>query len=352
MITNLMYKTTNYADGRASEVRKYYYGLDLLGSVYGSVGTGGLRMIEIDGALCYAFNNQIGSIEALYGTDSNTASALKAEYLYSAYGELLMKSGDLADKNNITYSTRYQEANTGLVSYTYRHYAPRLHKWINKDLIAEHGGLNLYQMIANQPINYWDILGLLSGNAGNSEIRKTIKSYIKDILEFPCLGVIIVAHGIDGESQFFGIPGTANEVLNDLQSFASGNGRTPTNLGLGAASCNDILSNQAAGAFGYPNANRTDQERNNMPFNIYAHLKNDPDNLRAALSKEIKALKSHAIYNMCNKEPNCCDKINIKIFTIVIDQRNFYDNYMDAINYFKRNYPFLKDDYEYGCDEL
>ena len=156
---NLIYETTEYADGSPTEVRKYYYGTDLLGSVYGSAGTGGLRMIDINGELCYAFNNQVGSIEALYGADTDTASAVKAEYLYSAYGEIMMKSGDFAEKNNITYSTRYQEANTGLLSYTYRHYSPRLKKWINKDPIAEQGGINLYVFSNNMPNIYYDKLG-------------------------------------------------------------------------------------------------------------------------------------------------------------------------------------------------
>lgn len=107
----------------------------------------------------FVFNNQVGSVEALFGTDADTAAQARAEYVYSVYGEVMMKSGDLADKNNITYSTRYQEANTGLISYTYRHYSPRLKKWLSKDPIAEQGGLNLYQMVANEPVGYWDIYG-------------------------------------------------------------------------------------------------------------------------------------------------------------------------------------------------
>ena len=100
------------------------------------------------------------SVEALFEADADTAAQARAEYIYSSYGEVMMKSGDLADKNNITYSTRYKEANTGLVSYTYRHYAPRLKKWLSKDPISEQGGLNLYQMTANDPVGYWDMFGM------------------------------------------------------------------------------------------------------------------------------------------------------------------------------------------------
>lgn len=116
-------------------------------------------MVNINGEDLFVFNDQVGNVEALFGDETNTAAQARAEYIYSSYGEIMMKSGDLADKNNITYSTRYKEANTGLVSYTYRHYSPRLKKWLSKDPIAEQGGINLYQMVGNDPVGYWDVLG-------------------------------------------------------------------------------------------------------------------------------------------------------------------------------------------------
>ena len=130
--------------------------------------------MNINGEDLFVFNDQVGSVEALFGAETNTAAQTRAEYVYSAYGEVMMKSGDLADKNNIGYSTRYQEANTGLVSYTYRHYSPRLKKWLSKDPIAEQGGLNLYQMVDNMPISSWDKLGF-SCPKGN---MKNIKSKV------------------------------------------------------------------------------------------------------------------------------------------------------------------------------
>lgn len=34
------------------------------------------------------FNNQVGSVEALFGADADTAIAVNAEYMYSPYGEI------------------------------------------------------------------------------------------------------------------------------------------------------------------------------------------------------------------------------------------------------------------------
>ena len=127
------------------------------------------------------------SIEALFGADADTAAQARAEYVYSAYGEVMMKSGDLADKNNITYSTRYQEANTGLVSYTYRHYSPRLKKWLSKDPIAENGGLNLYQMVGNMPVGKYDKLGKLSSTLYKCRrIKRYQDKYCAEYCDYDC----------------------------------------------------------------------------------------------------------------------------------------------------------------------
>lgn len=42
----------------------------------------------------------------------------------------------------------------------FRHYDPLTAKWWSADPIAEDGGLNLYGYVLNNPINYWDPLGL------------------------------------------------------------------------------------------------------------------------------------------------------------------------------------------------
>lgn len=34
------------------------------------------------------FNNQVRSVEALFGADADTAIAVNAEYMYSPYGEI------------------------------------------------------------------------------------------------------------------------------------------------------------------------------------------------------------------------------------------------------------------------
>jgi hypothetical protein len=51
----------------------------------------------------------------------------------------------------------------------YRFYNPSTGRWLNRDPIEEDGGLNLYGMINNDPINTIDILGLLVGSEGHGD---------------------------------------------------------------------------------------------------------------------------------------------------------------------------------------
>ena len=60
------------------------------------------------------------------------------------------------------FSTKYQNAETGLYYYGYRYYAAVLGRWINRDPIDEIGGKNLYLFVENNSINKHDILGLLA----------------------------------------------------------------------------------------------------------------------------------------------------------------------------------------------
>jgi RHS repeat-associated protein len=44
--------------------------------------------------------------------------------------------------------------------YGYRYYQSQTGRWINRDPIEEAGGLNLYEFVGNDSVNWWDALGL------------------------------------------------------------------------------------------------------------------------------------------------------------------------------------------------
>jgi hypothetical protein len=53
-------------------------------------------------------------------------------------------------------------------------------KWINKDPIAEQGGLNLYQMVAGDPVNSFDVLGRKKECCKDVEYEDTEKCCINN----------------------------------------------------------------------------------------------------------------------------------------------------------------------------
>ena len=60
------------------------------------------------------------------------------------------------DGSRIAYGNRRE---TGSVSYQRRFYSPVLGRWLNRDLIEEEGGENLYCFCMNSSAIYFDAFG-------------------------------------------------------------------------------------------------------------------------------------------------------------------------------------------------
>ena len=84
----------------------------------------------------------------------------QARYTYYPFGGIKTMRGDLAQENKFRFSCEFMDDETGLVYYNYRHLNPKDGRWINRDLIAENGGRNIYSFIANQFGIKTDRLGL------------------------------------------------------------------------------------------------------------------------------------------------------------------------------------------------
>ena len=50
---------------------------------------------------------------------------------------------------------------SGVRYYGHRYYSPSLGRFINRDPIEEQGGINLYSFVGNNPVNRWDLLGMI-----------------------------------------------------------------------------------------------------------------------------------------------------------------------------------------------
>lgn len=86
---------------------------------------------------------------------------LASSHCYGPFGELIRATGEKKDDFNYRFSTKYEDAETSLLYYGFRYYDPVTGRWLSRDPMQEEGGLNLYGMVENDPVNRWDLLGML-----------------------------------------------------------------------------------------------------------------------------------------------------------------------------------------------
>ena len=151
---NLIEERIAYTNGTSSTIR-YYWGKDISGTLQGAGGVGGLLYLTVDGAVYVPFYDNIGNVTRYLDENGNVV----AQYTYDAFGNIIAKSGPLADFFRHRFSTKYFDVEIGLYYYGYRFYHPVLMRWLNRDPIEEEGGLNLYAACANALIISFDILG-------------------------------------------------------------------------------------------------------------------------------------------------------------------------------------------------
>ena len=111
--------------------------------------------------------DHLGSIREMF-TGGGT---VVARYDYDPYGRSTTVLGTTPTDFNFTGLYRHSKSNLDLA--TYRPYDPDLGRWLNRDPIAETGGLNLYSYVYGNPTNKIDRDGLRSqGFSSASEAAK------------------------------------------------------------------------------------------------------------------------------------------------------------------------------------
>ena len=139
--------------------RSYLWGLDLSGSPQGAGGVGGLLAVSTFNSkpsTCFYAYDGNGNVRGMIdGKDGNPA----ARYDTGPFAEPVRSSGAMAAANPIRFSTKYQDGDSEFLYYGYRFYNSQAGRWINRDPIAERGGLNLNAMLDNAPIVKLDVLG-------------------------------------------------------------------------------------------------------------------------------------------------------------------------------------------------
>jgi len=148
-------------------LRSFTWGLDLSGSPRGAGGVGGLLAVcdSVQGTHFAAFDGK-GNVAALVKASDGTISA---QYEYGPFGEVIRETGPMAKANPLRFSTKCQDDETDLLYYGYRYYGASTGRWIGRDPAGEQGGMNVYGFVENNPVNSFDLLGLLDYYLGNTD---------------------------------------------------------------------------------------------------------------------------------------------------------------------------------------
>ena len=85
----------------------------------------------------------------------------------------MAKTGSL--EQPFGFSTKRYFAELGLVYYGFRYYSPAMAKWITRDPIGETGGVNLYALVLNNPVNWVDPWGFSAACETNCVLKGCLK---------------------------------------------------------------------------------------------------------------------------------------------------------------------------------
>ncbi|MEI6074612.1 MAG: RHS repeat-associated core domain-containing protein [Verrucomicrobiota bacterium] len=143
-------------DGSNNPKVTYTRGLDLSGTMQGAGGIGGLLARSDAGGSAYYHADGNGNITML----TDASGSVLTKYLYDSFGNTLGMWGPLAAANTYRFSSKEIDPRYGIYYYGYRYYEPNQQRWLNRDPIAENGGINLYSFVENKPLNDVDSLGL------------------------------------------------------------------------------------------------------------------------------------------------------------------------------------------------
>lgn len=120
--------------------------------------------------LRYGLDNHLGS--CTLELDQRAQLLTREEYFpFGGTACLAARSAVQASYKFIRYSCRERDA-SGLYYYGQRYYAPWLQRWINPDPSGDIDGLNLYQMVSNNPVNLVDIDGCQGGDPQNRRAKR------------------------------------------------------------------------------------------------------------------------------------------------------------------------------------
>jgi RHS repeat-associated protein len=116
-----------------------------------------LELLDANSGVSYfALSDANGNVAGLVNATTGTSAA---SYEYGAFGKPIQTTGVAVTLNPFRFSSKYTDSETDELYYGQRYYNPSTGRWLSRDPIEEQGGKNLYGFVANNAVNYTDLLG-------------------------------------------------------------------------------------------------------------------------------------------------------------------------------------------------
>jgi len=132
----------------------------------------------------YSLKDQLDPVAICDATGS-----VVERYEYTAFGMVSISNASFIAQPSSSYDWsflfhgEFRDTATHWYNYGYRYYMPEFGRWPDRDPIGERGGINLYGMVGNGPVNWVDWFGMI-------RVTKNKKGN--------CLGRIYAGHGTSG----------------------------------------------------------------------------------------------------------------------------------------------------------
>ena len=312
------------SNGQARLHRSYAWGLDASGTLTGAGGVGGLLLTSHHTPQAGG-GTQVTTLAPLYDFNGNVlayadvaTSTITHRMEYDPFGQelsldTLLPGEGAAEAPRFRFSTKYTDGETGLVYYGYRSYSPELGRWLSRDPIAERGGLNLYGMVRNNPVNFTDRLGLDVWTENTTAVGGWHRRICVDTWDDKCckkIGKYCISFGVDGGGTGSGSGGSPNNPsapsVENGGSSDSGSSDQGGSSGSSNSSSDGIDNGDGAGGDGVV------YEDNDDPSTAEKQRKTKTCEQDKAIKKKLEGMVGNrANYNICTQS---CRHFSGRIF--------------------------------------
>ena len=131
------------------------WGLNLDGTLQGCGGVGGLLNVCSAADMFIAFYDANANLTEYCNRFGDVVTHCE----YSSMGKEIVRTGKLFTHG---FCTKPSDSFTHNLEYFSRHFTMSSERWVGRDPLLESGGINLYAFCRNNPISFYDFLGMLT----------------------------------------------------------------------------------------------------------------------------------------------------------------------------------------------